>query len=63
MFIKGLHPGEEANVSSATKVLTDRVPSYGQTFFEDKLQGHGLGLHEVSMLAAALEHLIHDEEI
>jgi len=62
MFIKGLHPAEEANVS-ATVVLSDRVPSYVQTLFEDKLQGHGLGLHEVSMLAATMEHLVFDENV
>merc|ERR1719162_321546 len=61
MVIKGLHPGEELNVKSATMVLEDRVPTYVQALFEERLQGRGLGLHEVAMLAATLEHLIHDE--
>merc|ERR1719384_1617171 len=29
--------------------------------FEERLSGRGLGMHEVAILAAALEHLIHDE--
>mmetsp|Transcript_89419 Transcript_89419/g.208206 ORF Transcript_89419/g.208206 Transcript_89419/m.208206 type:complete len:571 (+) Transcript_89419:94-1806(+) len=62
MFVKGLEPGGEAwDSASATDILDDRVPSYVQSLFESRLEGHGLGLHEVAILAATLEHLIHDE--
>merc|ERR1719336_3664897 len=62
MFVKGLEPGRKAwNSSSPTEVLEDRVPDYVQNLFEERLNGRGLGMHEVAILAATLEHLIHDE--
>merc|ERR1719262_903061 len=60
--MKGLEPwGESWNSSAATEILEDRVPSFVQSLFEDRLFGRGLGLHELAILAATLEHLIHDE--
>jgi len=62
MFIKGLEPGGAGWAgASPTEVLDDRVPAYVQSLFEQRLDGHGLGLHEVAILAATLEHLVHDE--
>eukprot|EP00411_Alexandrium_monilatum_P016726 CAMPEP_0175237824 /NCGR_PEP_ID=MMETSP0093-20121207/28716_1 /TAXON_ID=311494 /ORGANISM="Alexandrium monilatum, Strain CCMP3105" /LENGTH=581 /DNA_ID=CAMNT_0016531809 /DNA_START=49 /DNA_END=1792 /DNA_ORIENTATION=+ len=62
MFIKGLEPGGEGwTGSSPTEVLDDRVPAYVQGLFEQRLDGRGLGMHEVAILAATLEHLVHDE--
>ena len=29
--------------------------------FEQRMDGHGLNLHEMAVLASALEHLVHDE--
>jgi len=64
--VKGLGPaGEERNASSdsATGMLKDQVPSYIQNMFEQRLQGRGLGLNELAVFAATLEHLIHQETI
>jgi len=65
MYVKGLEPGGEAwNVTaSPTEVLDDKVPSFIQAMFEERLNGKGLGIHEVAILAATLEHLIHDEAL
>lgn len=37
------------------------MPSYVQELFESQLGGQGLSLHDVAVLAATLEHLVHDE--
>merc|ERR1719336_2727544 len=64
MFVKGLEPDRKAwNSSSPTEVLEDRVADYVQNLFEERLDGRGLGMHEVAILAATLEHLIHDEAV
>mmetsp|Transcript_28943 Transcript_28943/g.67074 ORF Transcript_28943/g.67074 Transcript_28943/m.67074 type:complete len:553 (-) Transcript_28943:96-1754(-) len=65
MYIKGLEPaGASWNAtSSAASVLQDRVPSFVQSLFEERLMGKGLGIHELAVLAATLEHLIHDEAV
>jgi len=64
MFIKGLEPGGAGwSGASPTEVLDDRVPAYVQSLFEQRLDGRGLGLHEVAILAATLEHLVHDEAV
>merc|ERR1719198_22023 len=61
-FIKGLDPaGDARNLSSPTGILKDRVPAYIHSLFEQRLDEHGLGLHELAIFAATLEHLIHDE--
>jgi len=64
-FVKGLEPdgGAWANASTPTSMLRDRMPVYIQNIFEQRLGGKGFGLHEVSVLAATLEHLMHDEAI
>eukprot|EP00913_Durusdinium_trenchii_P027584 g25873.t1 len=50
MYIKGLEAeGMSWNETSTAEVLEDH--------------GHGLGLHELTVLAATLEHLIHDEAV
>merc|ERR1719222_819452 len=64
MFMKGLNPGGEAwGDATPTELLEDRVPAYVQSLFEERLGGHGLSLHELAILAATLEHLIHDEAV
>lgn len=64
MYIKGLEAsGMSWNESSTTEVLEDHVPSFVLSLFEDRLKGQGLGLHELTVLAATLEHLIHDEAL
>jgi len=62
--IKGLSPSGDAwNSSSPTGILKDQVPSYIQNLFEQRLGGHGLGLHELAVFGATIEHLIHNEAI
>jgi len=64
MYIKGLEAeGMSWNETSTAEVLEDHVPSLVLSLFEDRLKGHGLGLHELTVLAATLEHLIHDEAV
>mmetsp|Transcript_59273 Transcript_59273/g.105352 ORF Transcript_59273/g.105352 Transcript_59273/m.105352 type:complete len:544 (+) Transcript_59273:118-1749(+) len=58
----GLHSGGEAwgSMSPAT-ALGDRVPQDVQTLFEARLQEQGLDLHELAVLAATLENMVHSE--
>merc|ERR1719215_4732 len=66
MCVKGLDSAGAAwtgDLSSPTSVLEHRVPTYVMALFEDRLKGRGLGLHETAILAATLEHLIHNEAV
>eukprot|EP00437_Effrenium_voratum_P049192 CAMPEP_0181541344 /NCGR_PEP_ID=MMETSP1110-20121109/77354_1 /TAXON_ID=174948 /ORGANISM="Symbiodinium sp., Strain CCMP421" /LENGTH=522 /DNA_ID=CAMNT_0023673015 /DNA_START=142 /DNA_END=1710 /DNA_ORIENTATION=- len=64
MYIKGLEAsGMDWKNMSTSEVLQDHVPSFVLSLFEDRLKGQGLGLHELTVLAATLEHLIHDEAV
>jgi len=61
-YIKGLeHAGQSWNESSHATILKDQAADFVQSVFEHRLGDKGLGLHELSVLAATLEHLIHDE--
>jgi len=51
------------NASSPSGVLTDQVPAYIENLFEQRLAGKGFGLHELALLAATIEHLIHNEAL
>jgi hypothetical protein len=63
-FIKGLHEaGGPRNSTSTAGVLKEQVPAYVQDLFEKRLGGRGLGLHELGVLAATIEHLVHNEAI
>merc|ERR1740138_1626449 len=63
-IIKGLGSHDvSVNSLSPTGVLTDQVPAYIENLFEKRLAGKGFGLHEVAVLAATIEHLIHDEAV
>jgi len=62
--IKGLDAAGEAwNSSSPTGILKDHVPSYIQNMFEERLGGKGLGLQELAVFAATIEHLVHNEAV
>jgi len=62
--VKGLDPaGDSFNSSSPAGVLKDQVPAYIQSLFEDRLHGKGMGLHELAVFAATIEHLIHNEAV
>jgi len=61
-FIEGLQPdGDARDSANASGIIHDRVPERVQELFERRLGGHGLGLDEITMLAATLEHLVHNE--
>jgi hypothetical protein len=62
--IKGLGAnGGTWNSSSPTRVLKDQVPAYIQDMFEKRLGEKGLGLQELAVFAATIEHLIHTEAV
>merc|ERR1719436_1673740 len=61
-FIQGLQPDGEAWSSTSTSgILHDQVPEHVQSLFEKRIGGDGLGLDELTVLAATLEHLVHNE--
>jgi len=63
-IVKGLDPaGDSFNSSSPTGVLKDQVPAYIQSLFEDRLHGKGMGLHELAVFGATIEHLVHNEAV
>lgn len=63
-FVKGLDPaGGSFNSSSPAGILKDQVPAYIQDLFEKRLHGKGMGLHELAVFAATIEHLIHNEAV
>lgn len=60
--VKGLDPAGSAwNSSSPTGILKGQVPAYIHNLFEKRLGTRGLGVHEVAVLAATVEHLVHGE--
>jgi len=63
MYIKGLEANSNWRNMTTTEVLQEHIPSFVLSLFEDRLKDQGLGLHELTVLAATLEHLIHDEAV
>lgn len=65
MFVKGLEPGgADWNMQMSTsQILQDHIPSFVLSVFEERMKDRGLGMHEIAVLAATLEHLIHDEAV
>jgi len=62
--IQGLdRAGESWNGTSPAGMLKDQVPAYVQELFEKRLDGKGLGLHELAVMAATIEHLVHNEAL
>jgi len=63
-YVKGLEPaGDSWNTTSPSGILKDRVSSEVIHLMEGRLDGHGFSLHETAVLAATLEHLVHDEAL
>merc|ERR1719401_3284421 len=63
-FIKGLHEaGDHRGSTSKIGLLQEQIPAYVQDLFEERLGGRGFGLHEVAVLAATIEHLVHKEAV
>jgi len=64
MYMKGLDvAGGSWSDANASEVLQELVPDFLQSLFEERFHGQGLGMHELAILAAILEHLIHDEAV
>lgn len=53
--------GSSWNGSSATAFLEGKVPDYVRNIFEERLDGDGLDLHGVAVLAATVEHIVRIE--
>jgi hypothetical protein len=63
-MVNGLHHGSgHRNSTSTPLLLKEQVPAYVQDLFEERLGGRGFGLHELAVLAATLEHLVHNEVV
>jgi len=62
--IKGLDDaGGHRNSTSTAGLLKEQVPAYVQDLFEQRLGGRGFGLHELGVVAATIEHVIHNEVV
>jgi len=62
--IKGLNDnGGHRNSTSSVGLLKEHVPAYVQDLFEQRLGARGFGLHELGVLAATIEHLVHNEAV
>jgi hypothetical protein len=63
-YVQGLDPkGEAWNETSPTVILEDGLPAYIQTLFEKRMGGSGFDLHDVAVMAATLENLVHKESM
>jgi len=66
-FIPGLEPkgkrGAAGNGTSPITLFVDKVPEYVQSTFEKRIGGKGMSVHEIAVLAATFEHLVHREAI
>jgi len=63
-YIKGLdNAGQSWNETSHANILKDQAADFVQSVFEHRLGDKGLNLHELAVLGATLEHLIHDESV
>jgi len=62
--IKGLDgAGGHRNSTSTAGLLKEQVPAYVQDLFEQRLGGRGFGLHELGVVAATIEHLVHNQVV
>jgi hypothetical protein len=66
-FVKGIDLsgdlGGNASNATPTGMLQDGVPDEVQTLFESRLGAEGLDAHEVAVMAATLENLVHAESM
>jgi len=61
-LIRGLYTaGGNRNATSSAGLLKEQVPAYLQDLFEKRLGSRGFGLHDLVVVAATIEHLIHNE--
>jgi len=62
--LRGLEPrGGTWNGSSPAMLMKDRAPVHIQGLLEERLQGHGMGLHELAIFAVILSDLVHREAL
>jgi len=47
----------------APTLMKDRAPSFIQGILEQRLQGEGLGLHDLAVFAATMSNLVHQEAV
>lgn len=60
--VMGLHAtGDTWDSGSPVEALGDRLPDDARDLFETRLQDFGLDLHELAVLAATLENMVHAE--
>lgn len=65
-FVTGLEPFKAMstwNASSPTSILDQRVPEFVSGLFTTPLGKDGFGVHELSILAATIEHFVHKESL
>lgn len=64
-YIRGVEPTGESSWSDSkpTDVLGYSLPDHIQNLFETRLHQHGMGIHELAVLAATIEDMIHQESV
>jgi hypothetical protein len=63
-FVNGLYEVDDRHNSTSTPgLLKERVPAYVIDIFEERLNAQGFGLHELAVLAATIEQLVHNEVV
>jgi len=61
-YMMGLDPvGGGWDAPAKSNIMKDRAPAYILGLFEQRLHGHGMGLHELAIFAAVLTNLVHKE--
>eukprot|EP00930_Biecheleria_cincta_P026950 TRINITY_DN1893_c0_g1_i6.p1 TRINITY_DN1893_c0_g1~~TRINITY_DN1893_c0_g1_i6.p1 ORF type:complete len:619 (-),score=125.74 TRINITY_DN1893_c0_g1_i6:12-1763(-) len=60
--VMGLHAGGDTwDAASPVEALGERLPDDARRLFETRLKEYGLDLHELAVLAATLENMVHAE--
>jgi len=65
-YVIGLEPFKAMaswNASDPTSILDQRVPEFITGLFSTRLGKSGFGVHELSVLAATIEHFVHKESL
>jgi len=63
-YVNGLGPVSNiSGQSMSSMILKERAPMFIQNIFEQRLQGKGLGHHDLAVFAATVTDLIHSEVI
>lgn len=63
-YVTGLEPlGQPWNSTSPTAAVKGRVPAYIHSLLDQRLDGHGIGLHELAAFAATLLDFVHNEAL